>query len=126
LNYKYCILLIFKFSKKINFSSELHFFFFLSPWFDIGERELSNSGRKGRKPMLTIISPTKMVDIGINGFYLATKVPLGCFFTLKNKFKLWKIFLFQVDLGFLCGFFRLFKLIDEFIKCLESFLSVLD
>jgi hypothetical protein len=40
-----------------------------------------------RKSVLTLISTTKIVDIGVKIFYLAKKVQLSCFFLLKIALK---------------------------------------
>jgi hypothetical protein len=82
-----------------------------------------------RKSVLTLISTTKIVDIGVKIFYLAKKVQLSCFFLLKIALKpFWSLgrefFYFWLISGFVLLFF-LFKIIYEFLTYLSSFLDVL-
>jgi hypothetical protein len=76
--------------------------------------------------MLTSISTTKIVDLGIKGFHLMREISLRCFCALKLPKKirneLEKSFGFRVGFGFLCGlfYFILFCFLRSFMSLSRS------
>lgn len=86
-NYIYCVSSILGWRKKRR-----------SHWILIIKRE---------KSALTPILTTKIVNLGVNRFQLVRRVLFRCFFIFnlpKKPHLTSRIFQFQVDFGFLCGF----------------------
>ena len=87
MNYKNWAPLISEISEKINFHPKLYFYYFFNSWFKRDKIMSLDSSVRERKLLLTLILATKTIDLGVNEFYLESKVPIRCFLTFKLQKK---------------------------------------